>query len=211
MSNSMIGNTNDLKYIGTFEGKFVMRVSEGTEGAQSRVNKLGNTVHEIRFNKLTGQLVDIIEKDGDYGKRYQFVFSNKGDKAALESSLKGNLASAIINRLPNLDLSSPFEIVSRYNNEKGSAYFFINQDGEEVKDYFQTWDSDTKKWTLHHKFPAWEKIIVDGEEKWDSTKQIAYQKKVVAKYLPELQVNDVAESIPEPPVMEEEEEEDLPF
>ena len=199
---------------GTFQGKFTIRVAEGTEGAVSRVNKLDKTVHEIQFNRLTGRLVEINEKDGDYGLRYHFIIDNGQDKAALETSLNSNLASSIINRLPNLDLTQPFEIVARWNASKERALFFVNQNGEEVKDFFQEWDADNKKWILNHKFPAWEKKKINGEDKWDSSKQIAYQQKVIAKYMPEMEAATaaVAEAKPDAPAPpQSEEEDDLPF
>ena len=209
----MMSQTNDMIYIGTFQGKFTRRVSEGTPDAVSRVNKQDKTVHEIQFNRLIGNLVDIKEKTGDYGARYHFIMKNGDTTVAIESGLSSNLASSIINRLPNLDLSQPFEIVARWNMSKERALFFINQNGEEVKDYFQTWDEGTKKWTLNHKFPAWEKKEINGEEKWDASKQIAYQKKVVARYvaeIPEAVVEEAAPEAPAPPQAEEAED-DLPF
>jgi hypothetical protein len=160
-------------------------------------------------------LVEINEKDGDYGKRYHFVFDNGGERAALETSLNSNLASAIINRLPSLDLTQPFEIVARWNSSKERALFFINQFGEEVKDHFQTWDADNSKWILNHKFPAWEKVTVNGEEKWDASKQIAYQKKVIAKIMTEelKESNSVPvdQDLPDAPQPQAEEEDDIPF
>ena len=209
-----MGNTNDLKYIGTFQGKFTIRTSQSTEGAVSRINKLDKEVWEIQFNRLTGKLVEIKQKDGDYGLRYHFIIENGDMTAALETSLNSNLASSIINRLPNLDLTKPFEIVARWNASKERALFFVNQDGEEIKDFFQEWDADNKKWILHHKFPAWEKKKINGEDKWDSSKQIAYQQKVIERYMKaahEAVEEAKVEAVEEIPQPQSEEEDDLPF
>ena len=209
-----MGNTNDTKYIGTFQGKFTLRANENTPGAVSRINKLDKQVWEVQFNQLKGILKDIEIKDGDYGERYQFVIqADDGEKASLECALNSNLASTIINRLPNLDLTQPFEIVARWNASKERAMFFLNQDNEKVEDFFQSWDADSKTWTMNHKFPAWEKKEINGKETWDASAQIKYQKQVVAKYLAEM-AGVAAEATPEPAPVEkaaEEEEDDLPF
>lgn len=181
---SVLGNNRREKtYVGLFQGNFTLKVPEGTEKAITRVNKNGKTIHEIQFTSLSGVLSDIIEKDGEFGKAYQFVISDKDESVVLETGVNSAIASAIINRLPNIDLLSPVEIVSSYSAAKEKTYFSVYQGSsdEGIKDYFQTWDEITG-WTQHHGFPVWEKIMLNGEEKWDASKQIAFQKKIVNKY-----------------------------
>ena len=191
----LVGNTNQNTYIQTFKGMFTIKVPEGTEGATKRENKNGKVVHEIQFNKLTGFLLGIENRETeDYGIRTQFhIYNEEDDKdAILETKRGSNLYSAIVNRLPNLDLKKPFEIVSKYNSDKERSYYFVNQDGKEVEDKFQTYDKESNEWNLHHGFPAWEQITVKGEKVWDNTKQVEFQEDVIETLMPDIKATKKA-------------------
>ena len=70
-------------YITILAGKFCQKVEEGTEGATTRVNKIGNTVHEKYYTSFTGKLIDIKTQDGTYGKTWNFVFQDGKDPYTL--------------------------------------------------------------------------------------------------------------------------------
>lgn len=206
-----MSNEETMLYIGTFQGNFVRRVGEGEPNAVTRVNKNGKTVHEVRFNTITGRLTDISEKDSEFGKRWIFVFEAGGQKLSLESSQKGSLATTIINRLPNLDLSNPFKIKIAYNASKDRTMFFVDQDGVNIEDKYQKWDKEKREWIRNSGYPAWEKIIVDGEERYDASKQIAFGKKVVKKYFTDAVIVKEEPMPEDTPMPEAEEEDEIPF
>jgi hypothetical protein len=178
-------NSRSQNYIGTFQGFFTKKVPEGTPNAVTRTNKEGASVTEIQFTSLSATLTDIKEKEGKFGKAYQFIFQDETESVCLESQTNSGLTSAIINRLPALDLLSPFDIEAKWvvKDGKGRVYYNIYQGSDEaIKDFFQEWDEEKKEWNRLHGFPSWEQIEHNGELVWDASKQMAYQKKVVDKY-----------------------------
>ncbi len=203
----LMSNEESVAYIGTFNGKFTRKVAEGTEGAITRTNKNGKVVTEVQFNVINGILTDIKERDSEFGKRYAFVFQAGDDKLQLESSQKSNIATTIINRLPNLDISKAFKLKIVYNVSKERSMLFVDQDGENIEDYFQHWDGEKKEWVRKHKYPAWKQVEVNGEKVWDSSEQIEYGKKVIKKFFTDVSI--APEPAPEAP--QEEETDDLPF
>ncbi len=210
-----MSNEESLTYVGTFNGKFTRRVPEGTEGAVTRTTKTGKSVTEAQFNTIEGRLTDIKERDSEWGKRWQFIFEANGQKLALESSQKSSMATTIINRLPNMDVNSPFKIKIVYNISKERTYFFISQNGEDIEDKYQKWDDKTSSWQRFFDYPAWEKVTVNGEEVWSATEQINFGKKVIKAYFyDKLEAVAAIEATPEPTPeapQQEEEDSELPF
>jgi len=212
----LIGNEESMMYVSTFEGKFVIKVSEHTPNAVTRTNKNGKVVHEKQFNVINGTIVDISEKDSDFGKRWMFTIEAGGKKLSLESSQKGSLATTIINRLPNMNIAQPIKIKIAYNASKERTMFFVSQNDTNVEDKYQKWNKESKEWERFFAYPSWEKVMIDGEEKYDASKQIAFGKKVVKKYFADAYVAavPVVEKEPayeEPSNPDTEEEDDIPF
>ena len=58
-----LGNSDRVKYVHQFQGKFTLKAQKGEEGAKMRTNKLGTEVWEHQFSEIEGCLVDVIEKD----------------------------------------------------------------------------------------------------------------------------------------------------
>ncbi len=63
-------------------GKCVVKVDENTPGAVSRVNKRGNTVHEITHDSFEGKLVNIRTRDTEFGKQWEFDFRDDISQAS---------------------------------------------------------------------------------------------------------------------------------
>jgi hypothetical protein len=172
-----LGTQENGKYISIVGGRFCIRVAEGSEGAVSRVNKIGKTVHEKYYDNFTGRLVGIKTTDGGtYGKQWVFSFQDAGEVYNLQLGYNNSFAKNIIKMLPNADLSkemkiSPSTKVEPDGTKKSSI--FINQDGKALKHAY-TKDAPNG-------LPPMKQVMVKGNLVWDDTDQIAFLYQMVLK------------------------------
>ena len=118
-------------YITILGGKLCQRVPAGTEGAVTRVNKIGNTVHEKFYTSFTGKLIDIKVQDGTYGKTWNLSFVDKEEIYILQLSYSNSFATAFLKMLPNIDLTKELKLSPSVKevDGKNKSSLFINQDG----------------------------------------------------------------------------------
>lgn len=178
-----LGNREKGKYITIYNGKFAMKVQEGTVGSISRVNKVGNIVHEIFNDFCTGKLIDIrIKESQQYGKTWEFVLLDvpTGDEYILQLSYSNSYATAFLKMLPNINLDEEFTLTPSQKIVEGKTQssLFINQNKQSIKHRY-TKDSP--------ELPPMKKIIVKGKETWDDSDRLAFLTEMVNKeILPKL-------------------------
>jgi len=156
------------KYITILGGRFCQRVQEGTEGAITRVNKIGNTVHEKFYDSFTGKLEKIEVKDGNYGKTWNFGFRDREDLYTLQLSYSNSFSTAILKQLPNVDLTQEMKVTPMVKEVDGKtkSSLFINQNGVALKHAY-TRDNPNG-------MPDMEQVTVKGELVWDDTKRMEF-------------------------------------
>lgn len=177
-------------YITILGGRFCQRVQEGTEGAETRVNKLGKTVHEKFYDSFTGKLIDIKVKDGNYGKTWNFSFKDKEEVYILQLSYSNSFATAFLKMLPNIDLSKEMKVTPSVKEVDGKnrSSLFVNQDGVAVKHAYTMAEPNG--------MPDMEQVEVKGEKIWDDTKRIAFLHNMVVKdILPKLGVSSTRSQV----------------
>ena len=187
-------------YITILAGKFCQRVPEETEGATTRVNKIGNTVHEKYYDSFTGKLIDIRTQDGTYGKTWNFVFQDKEEPYTLQLSYSNSFSSAFLKMLPNIDLTKEMRLspsVKEVDGKNKSA-LFINQDGKALKHAYTRENPNG--------MPDMEQKTVNGQTVWDDTKRLEFlQNMVETTIIPKLQAQQPPQTAtPEAPKEEEE-------
>jgi hypothetical protein len=161
-------NRQGGNFITILQGKFCQRVPEGTEGAVTRINKLGNTVHEKFYDSFTGKLVSIRTQDGNYGKTWCFGFQDKGEIYTLQLSYSNSFAIALLKMLPNIDLNKEMKVspsVKEVDGKKKSS-LFISQDGVNIKHAY------TRE--KPNGMPDMKQITVNGMLVWDDTDRIKF-------------------------------------
>lgn len=168
-------NREGGKYITIIGGKFTVRVPEGTPGAIARVNKLGKTVHELKYDSFTGKLVNIRTRDGDYGKTWEFDFKDKAEVYTLQLPYSNSFSKGILKILPNVDLTKEMKVQPSQKEEDGKtkSSIFISQGGTTLKHKY-TKDNPNG-------MPPMEMIVVKGKETWDDTKQLEFLYEMVQK------------------------------
>jgi len=196
-------------YITILGGKFCQRVQEGTEGAVTRVNKIGNTVHEKFYDSFTGKLVDIKVQDGTYGKTWNFQFQDKEEIYTLQLSYSNSFSTAFLKMLPNIDLTKEMKLSpsTKEVDGKNKSSLFVNQDGKALKHAYTRENPNG--------CPDMEQVQVNGQMVWDDTKRLVFlQNMVDTIILPKLSIvlaNESNAPVEETKVEETPKVEDEPF
>lgn len=155
-------------HINIIEGTFRVKSSENNPKAESRINKKGDKVWELKYTSLVGFISKIETEETDYGRKV--IFTIKDDKDyKLNLGYADGLTSNIYKMLPNIDPSKKVNFVlTRKPDDKGTprTSIFISQDGSPVK---WAYTRDNK-----NGMPDLEKIMVKGKEQWDNTKQVDF-------------------------------------
>ena len=180
-------------YITIYNGKFTQRVPDDTEGAVSRVNKLGKLVYEKYYDSFVGKLVSIKTQDGDYGKSWLFSFKDGKDLYHLQLSYSNSYATAFLKMLPNIDLTKEMKVspqVKEVDGKKKSS-LFVNQNGVSIKHGY-TKDNPNG-------IPQMEQVTVKGQLVWDDSKILVFLEEMVKeKIVPQLEgVSSFEETKPE--------------
>ena len=164
----MLENRAEGNYITILGGKFCQRVPEGTEEAVTRVNKIGNTVHEKFYDSFTGKLESIQVKDGNYGKTWNFGFRDQEELYILQLSYSNSFSTAFLKMLPNADLTQEMKVSPSMKEVDGKtkSSLFINQNGVALKHAY-TRDNPNG-------MPDMEQVTVKGELVWDDTKRMEF-------------------------------------
>lgn len=172
-----LDNREGGRYITILEGKFCVRVPQGTEGATARVNKIGNTVYEKYYDSFTGTLVGIRTQDSSYGKNWIFDFQDGGDVYHLQLSYSNSFAKNILKILPNVDLTKEMKVqpAQKVEDGKKKSSLFISQDGVTLKHAY------TKE--NPNGLPPMEQVTVKGALQWDDTAQVDWLKAMVEQHI----------------------------
>jgi hypothetical protein len=184
--------SSDFTYINFMNGKFIVRVSEDNPSDQKikRTNKLGATVYELHYDKLSDVLLaDIREAEHDeYGPSYEFIFQDENDYLLLRISKKSRVANMILKRLENIKLDQPFTMRGYYFAEEDKSAVGIYQDGAKIEAAY----SKEKPNGL----PEPKKVKVNGVDTWDWTEQMDYWSELIKSLKPHMiGVNAVAAQV----------------
>lgn len=199
-------------YFTILDGKFSVKVDEGTEGAVTRENKEGNIVHEVYHDSFEGFLTKIDTKDGNYGKSWIFTFCDDlGEFYNLQLNYSNSFAVAFLKMLPNIDLSKKMELTpsSKMVDGKKVNSLFVKQGGVNIKHAYTRENPNG--------MPDLEQKIVKGQKVWDDTDRLIFLENMVREtILPRLNQNitpDTTAPTPETDTLntEPEEDEDQPF
>ena len=165
------------RYITILEGKFCIRVPQGTEGSTARVNKLGNTVHEKYYDSFTGKLVGIKTQDSSYGKNWMFEFQDGGEVYNLQLSYSNSFAKNILKILPNVDLNKEMKVqpAQKVEDGKKKSSLFISQDGVTLKHAYTRENPNG--------LPPMTQVTVKGVQQWDDTDQVDWLKAMVDQHI----------------------------
>ena len=159
------------KFVSIADGKFKIKVSEGTEGAIARTKEDGTEVHELVFDKLTAVIKDIKAVDTEWGKKIEVSVDAQGNDYTISMSFASSYAITLLRNLTSdkfiaskaVELA-PYSFETNENGkEKKMIGISIKQDGEKLKSRFENTD-----------VPAWKEFMVNGTKTFDKTDQVEF-------------------------------------
>lgn len=162
-----LGNHVPQVYLTIMAGKIVQSFKTAKPGTESRTNKRGVLVHEMKYDHLDGVIVGISIKDHkDFGRFLVIKVADGEDSFILQTQFYGGNAAAFFKSLPNIDVTQKVKFVPFVNvvDGKEKSAFFLIQNGTTAK---WAWTKDAPG-----DMPPLDKFMNKGKETWDSTKQM---------------------------------------
>ena len=218
MSRGLKNTDNDgLIYLNMSKGLFVKRVPEPTELSRERAltkgDNIGTIVHEERFEKVTGQLVDIkVDTHELYGKSWEFhmdIGVESQEIAVVKLNYSSGYATNILSRILSIDTDKDITLQG-YNfrpkdSQKDRVGISIYQDGKKIESLY------TRK--NPNGLPELKKLIVKGNAVYDDTERLEFFQEIIdLQVIPALRGSEsVKEDAGEPEGGQEIGEDGLPF
>lgn len=173
-------------YLACYKGKLTLKSKVPTEKTFTRVNKQGDTVHELQFDSISGLITGLGIKDSDYGKQLTIkIWDEEIDQDYMVNvPLSSGYSYGIFKRIGNIDFSrilklKPYNIIDATSEKSG---FVVYQDDDKVPMFFSKENPGG--------VPEWTKVIVRGEEKWDDTASLNFFINLIKKdVLPQIKLN----------------------
>ena len=163
-------------YLTVTNGAFVRQVMEATSESVTRVNKIGRTVHEVFYRKLTATLTSIEVNENDYGKLLSIKCKDDGSAYVINMPYSSRYSTSILKAIPNIVISQPVAMLAWQLNDKndptkkisGITCYQENDAGMEVK-ILPYYTKDEPKG-----LPQMKKIKVKGKDVWDDTEMMDF-------------------------------------
>lgn len=159
------------KFVSIADGKFKIKVPEGTEGAIARTKEDGTEVHELVFDKLTAVIKDIKAVDTEWGKKIEVSVDAQGNDYVISMGFASSYAITLLRNLTSDKFISgktveiaPYSFeTNEGGKEKKMIGISVKQNGEKLKSRFENTD-----------VPAWKEFMVNGTKTFDKTDQIEF-------------------------------------
>lgn len=179
--------TDNFQYAGIVDGNFTIKVKEGTEGAVKRVNKKGDTIHELVFNEIYDVFLRGIEvKETEYGNQLQILLKEKENPEkhlTLQIPLESAFATSLMDRIENIDLAKTITLeIFKIKNvgDDGKEYttnvITVKQDGKTLERKYTKITKVNGKDVKETTIPKSEPIMKGGKQvkkngylAWDTT------------------------------------------
>ena len=166
-----IENTNteqQVHWLSIANGQIVKRVEEGTPGAKSRINKVGNTVWEKFFKSVVGRITSInVEVNKFEQKEIKIGIEDKQNKAVLTVNFNSSYGRSLLEQIFNVDLTK---------NVVFTPWLKVTEDGKKISRLYLSYGEGKK---VEMKFPdgtpeiKW--VKVKGKDIIDSVSQAEHE------------------------------------
>jgi hypothetical protein len=173
-------NEGTAMYLSVSGGKLVQAFKTPQDGATPRVNKLGNTVYEIRHGWVSGYINDIATRTHDeFGKFWRVRITDGSENYIIEMPYSSGYANAFLRQVPNIDLGSPvkFEPADKKEGDKVTRSVFLKQHGQPLKWAFTKAEPNG--------MPDLKSVKVKGVTVWDDEDRMLFFEGVVKAKLAE--------------------------
>jgi hypothetical protein len=177
-----LGNSNNnMIFVSTFNGHFVVRVKEGTPGSESRKNKNDREVYELKYSYVEGYLTSAAYlmrvHDAKEYESLSLILAEGEEEYKVDFPWTSRLAQSFFNVMESLDFTKKVRIDITTKDENN--VIFIKQNNQVAK-WKYTKDNPNGK-------PNWEQVTVNGKTQWDRTKELGFFREILeTKIVPNL-------------------------
>lgn len=159
-------------YLSVSNGRLVRQHKEANQNTTERVNKVGKTVYEETYKDLTGLITRIETKENNYGKQWQVVFEDGGERYMVQMPYSGRYSSSFLKALPNVTFGvpvrfMPWEMQDRTDAAKKVTGVTLYMNGDE-----KVLPAFTKE--EPNGLPEMKKVKVKGKETWDDSDMMSF-------------------------------------
>jgi hypothetical protein len=169
-----LGNRDQGTYITVYNGKFTLRVPEGTPGATSRVNKEDKLVHEQYFDYFEGKLIGISKRESQkYGASWNLHFVAGEKDYFIQMPYSNSFMTAFLKQLPNADLTKSMKLTPSVKEVEGKmrSSLFVEQDGTTLKHAYTKAEPNG--------LPDMVQVKIKGQDQWDDTDRLLFLENMV--------------------------------
>ena len=115
-------NSGGATYLSIADGKIVRSHKEAKQGVTiSRVTKSGKTVHEEKFDSITGRIVGLKPHENDFGKQWHLSFTDGEESYIVTMPYSSRYSTSFLKALPNIDLSKDVKLMPWSMTDKNDA------------------------------------------------------------------------------------------
>ena len=191
LSNEVPKLESDGRKLTIVNGKFALRVEEGTEGALPRAltkgeNK-GKEVFELLYPTLTGFITSGEIRELTFGLSCEVTVTDGDEAYTVQFSSDSKHFAALATHLPNIDRSIPVSLslvehkTKRTSTGKPVVMLWVTQNNKRVEDRYVKWakDENGKKVATHlHGLPD----VKKNRQGWDFSDQESFYLEEFEKY-----------------------------
>ena len=152
LSNEIPEIESEVRTITIVNGKFALRVNEGTEGAITRPltkgDNKGKDVHELLYPSLTGLLASGEIRELPFGLSSEITIMVGDDAYVVQFSADSKHFTSLATHLPNIDRTIPVSLTLVKHKTKTTStgnpviMLWVTQNNKRVDDYYVKWSKD---------------------------------------------------------------------
>jgi len=153
----LVEKSKPTVYYSIVAGKFVEKIEKQDsryDEAIERVNKNNETIRELIFGAITGDIIGLYYNDNGKYQNYSIVFGGSEANKSVSLIEDTSYANNALARFPNVDFSKPVKLkpYSITKDEKTRCGITVWQDDKKVDDYFVT-SNEPGSYTYSHGYP----------------------------------------------------------
>ena len=185
-------NSGGAIYLSISDGKIVRNYKEAKDGVTvSRMTKNGKTVHEEKFDSITGRIVALKTHENDYGKQWHITFTDGEDSYIVTMPYSSRYSTSFLKCFPNLDLTKdvklmPWSMTDKQDASKKVTGITMWQDGQKIAPAFTKEEPNG--------LPQMKQVKVKGQMTWDDSDMMEF---LEAKAMSIFAAANVAEKLPD--------------
>lgn len=148
-----LSERENIIYLRASMGKLRKKTTKDDPKAVEWEDKDKNKHYDLVYSNLTGLLVGVSHKDGDYGHQWTFKVKAGETIYAVQLTENSKFGLDFLKKLPNLTQGKRYKFtpweVEQDGNTKGGISIIRAEDEEKIQSYYQNFSgSEEEGWTI---------------------------------------------------------------